>query len=193
MNKDDNVLGAIFCKEGRWSINRDNKLLIISLSIIGIILLCATITLFVSKESEKDKRIATQKHLDEVIVAERNLEAKLKDAEIMNVEMKTNIKSQDEKIATLLKSLDEVKTANADLTAKIQEREVEAQNLKSKLEEERIEKEDLLKRHEKLNEDYLNLKFQLENLLKMKEELEKKVKELAEKESVSLGTVVIKQ
>jgi hypothetical protein len=37
------------------------------------------------------------------------------------------------------------------------------------------------------------MKFQLENLMKTKEELEKKAKEIAEKEGVSLGTVVIKR
>ena len=46
---------------------------------------------------------------------------------------------------------------------------------------------------EKLNERFLSMKFQLENLMKTKEELEVKAKEIVEQEGVSLGTVVIRQ
>ena len=65
--------------------------------------------------------------------------------------------------------------------------------MKTKVEYIRAEKEYAVKSLEKLNEEYLNMKFHLENLIKTKEELEVKAKELSEKEGVALGTVVIKQ
>ena len=41
--------------------------------------------------------------------------------------------------------------------------------------------------------DQVRFKFQLDGLIKTKEELEKRAKDLAEKEGVSLGTIVVNQ
>jgi len=93
----------------------------------------------------------------------------------------------------LLKDLEEEKKTNGVNVAKIREEESEIQRLKAKIEEVKAEKQGVMTDLEKLNERHLSMKFQLENLLKTKEELENSAKELAEKEGVSLGTVVIKQ
>ena len=61
------------------------------------------------------------------------------------------------------------------------------------MEDAKTEKGEALKNLEKTNEAYLGMKFQLENLMKTKEELEKKASEITEKEGVSLGTVIIKR
>ncbi|MFA5146419.1 MAG: hypothetical protein WC515_03450 [Candidatus Omnitrophota bacterium] len=173
--------------------NRDIKLLVIFLSVTSVILLYTTIVLFVLKENERDRKVMLQKRFDEVSMAKAEVESALKELEMANIEMKTNIKAQDEKIGILAQNLEEAKKALARALIKTDEREFEIQNLKRKLEEERAEKEDLLKRLEKVNEDYMNMKFQLDNLLRTKEELEKRAREITEKEGVSLGTIVIKQ
>ena len=65
--------------------------------------------------------------------------------------------------------------------------------MKMSLENERAEKDSILKKIEKTNEENINLKAQLDNLLKTKEEIDKKAKELIEREGVSLGTIVVDQ
>jgi len=172
---------------------RDNKVVLISLSVAAGILLITTIAFYVIKENQKEKIGTLQKHLDETTAAKQNLEVKLKDVEIANAEMKSAVAAKDEKIDMLNKYLEEQKTLNGKAISKLQERDFEIRSLKAKIEEEKAEKEELIKRSDKLHENYLNIKFQLANLIKTKEEMERKARELADKEGVSLGTVVIKQ
>ena len=165
---------------------------IISFTII-ILLLFTTTFLYMIKENEKEKRIGLQKQVDELMIKEQNFELKLKETEMVNAQMAASIKFQEEKISMLAKGFEDEKEARNKSAAKIQEKEFEIQTLKARIEEMKADKEDVLKSLDKLNEDYLNMKFNLENLIKTKDELEKRTKELAEKEGVSLGTVVIKQ
>ncbi len=89
--------------------------------------------------------------------------------------------------------LEDEKEARSKSRVSIQSKEMEVQSLKMKVDEIRAEKEDVARSLTKLNEDYLNMKFYLENLVKTKDELKARAKELSEKEGISLGTVVVKQ
>jgi chromosome segregation ATPase len=173
--------------------NKDVKVMLIFLTIASIVLLYTTIVLFVLKESEHDRRISLQKRLDEILQTKQDLESRLKDLEIASAETKASLKAKEDTLNGLAKQLDDEKTQNARSQAKIQEQGSEIERLKADLEEEAVEKESLLKRLEQLNEDYLNLKFQLENLSRAKGETEKDAKKPFDKESISLGTVVIKR
>lgn len=172
-------------KEGR-------ALSVISLVVI-ILLLFAVIFLYVTKESERDKRIGLERQIEELTMKGQNFEAKLKETEIANAQMAASIKFQEEKINMLAKGLEDAKEVNSKNAAKIQEKEFEIQSLKAKMEEIKTEKRGIAKDLEKLYEHHLNLEFQLENLIKTKEELEKRASELVEKEGISLGTVIVKQ
>ena len=158
-----------------------------------ILLLFTTIFLYIAKENEKDKRIGLQKQVEELTIKGQNFDAKLKETEIANAQMAASIKFQEEKINMLAKGLEDEKAANSKNIAKIQEMEFEIQSLKAKTEEIKAEKRGIARDLEKLYEHHLNMEFQLENLTKTKEELENRAREVAEKEGVSLGTVVIKQ
>ena len=158
-----------------------------------ILLLFATVFLYVTKESERTKRIGLQKQVEELTIKGQSFEAKLKETEIANAQMAASIKFQEEKINMLAKGLEDERAVSGKNIAKIQEKEFEIQNLKVKIEEIKAEKYGIAKDLEKLYEHHLNMEFQLENLLKTKEELERKAKDLVEKEGVSLGTVIVKQ
>lgn len=173
--------------------NKDSKIFLIALSVIAVILLYSTIVLFVVKENEKDRRISLQKSLEEVTVVKQDLEVRIREIELADAELKGSLKLQEEKVNMLSRRLDDEKSASSKYSLQISQRESEIQNLKSGIEAERTEKNSLLDRMEKMKEEYLNLKFQLENIIKTKEEMEKRAKELVEKEGVSLGTIVINQ
>ncbi|MCX5668063.1 MAG: hypothetical protein NTY34_07145 [Candidatus Omnitrophica bacterium] len=158
-----------------------------------ILLLFTTIFLYITKESERDKRMGLQKQVEELTIKGQSFEAKLKETEIANAQMAASVKFQEEKMNMLARGLEDEKAANSKSIAKIQEKEFEIQNLKAKIEEIKADKRGIARDLEKLYEHHLNMEFQLENLVKTKEELEKKAMEISEKEGVSLGTVVIKQ
>lgn len=165
-----------------------------AISVVTIILLLfTTIFLYITRESERDKRMGLQKQVEELTIKGQNFEAKLKETEIANAQMAASIKFQEEKINMLVKGLEDEKEARSKSLASVQAKELETQSLKAKIEEIRAEKEGVMRNLEKLNEEYLNMKFHLENLIKTKEELEVKAKELSEKEGISLGTVIVKQ
>ena len=173
--------------------NKETRAYIIFLAIAYLLLCYSSVTLFILKESEKDRRISVQKRLDETTAAKQELETKLKEAEAVNTETRSNIKFQEDKINLLAQRLEEEKATSARSSSKLQEKEIQVQNLKVRIEEEQTEKADMLKRLEKLTQDSLAMKVQLEYMMKTKEELEKKAKELADREDVSLGTIVINQ
>ena len=174
--------------------NKDgSKVVLIALSVVCFILLYSTVAFYIMEEGEKGKKNALQKKFDEVTAVKQGLEAKLKEAEMLTVELKTRLKTQEETIDTMTKSIDEAKSENNRNFIKLQSRENEIRAMKTKLENEKAEKDSLLKKIEKANEDYLNLKVQLENMLKTKEEIDRKAKELVEKEGVSLGTIVVNE
>jgi len=164
-----------------------------AISFITMILLFTTILFYTAKESERDKRMGLQKQVEELTIKEEASEAKLKEAEISNAQMAASIKFQEEKINTLTRELEDEKEARGKDLASIQAKELEVQSLKAKIEEARSGKEDAMKSLEKLNEEYLNMKFHLKNLIKTKEEMEAKAKEISEREGISLGTVIVKQ
>ena len=169
----------------------DGRIILISLSIVCFILLYSTFAFYVMEESEKGKRIVIQKKYDEVTTVKQDLEAKLKESDMLTVELKTRLKTQEDTIAATTKALEEEKTANNGNMLKLQERDSEIHGMKAALENEKAEKESILKKIEKTNEENINLKAQLDNMLKTKEEIDKKAKELIEKEGVSLGTIVV--
>lgn len=170
---------------------KDNKLVVIALSIICFILLYATIAFYVMEEGEKSKKNVLQARLNEMIIVKQDLETKLKDAEMVTVELKTRLSSQENTIASMTQHLEELKAENNRNIITIRDRDDEIRSVKAKLEDEKTEKDSILKKLEKMNEDYLAAKFQLEGLLKTREEMDRKAKELLEKEGVSLGTIVV--
>jgi len=173
--------------------SKEGKILSAISLVIIVLLLLTSMFLYITKESEVDKKMALQKQVEELTAKEQVSEAKLKEMEIVNAQMGASIKFQEEKINTLTRELESEKEVRGKNLASIQAKEAEAENLKAKVEEIKAEKEDIVKNLEKLNEEYLNMKFHLENLIKTKEEMEAKAKELSEKEGISLGTVIVRQ
>ena len=173
--------------------DKNGKIFLIASLTVIVVLLFTSGVLYMTKESEKDKKVSLQRQVDSLLTEKQNLETKLKEAEIATVQSESNIKFQDEKISMLNKSIEDEKIANSKNLTKIQEKEFEIQHLKDKIDEVKAEKMVALKDLEKLYKHHLALELEFENLAKAKEELDNRSKEIAEKEGVSLGTVVIKQ
>ncbi|MFA5500420.1 MAG: hypothetical protein WC404_05020 [Candidatus Omnitrophota bacterium] len=173
--------------------NKDDKIFLIASFMVIILLLFAVVSLYMAKESEKEKRTNLQRQVDGLSIEKQNLEAKVRDLELTGIQTASSIRFQEEKISALAKDLEDEKAVVAKNITALQAKEFEIQSLKTRIEEMKAEKLDMQKNAEKLNEDYLNIRFQLENLIKTKKELEKKARAIAEKEGVSLGTVVIKR
>jgi chromosome segregation ATPase len=159
-----------------------HNILIVSCSV----LLCLAVALLIVNAAERDRRLGVQKRFDEAVAVEKELRSRLRDIEIANTELKATIKSQEDRIASFSQRLDEA-------SAGMKEKDIELAKLRARIEDAKAEKEELSRRLEKATEDYLGMKFQLENYVKAREELDKKSKELTEEAGTSLGTIVIKR
>ncbi len=169
------------------------EILTIALAITSVVLLGAVVVTYVRGQAEKERRIVIQKNFNDISTAKQELEGRMKDAEILNAQMKEKIADREGKIQMLLRQVDDEKAVGAKAGLLLQEKESELCVLRSKLEEDKAEKKELIERFNKLSEDYVVLKSYLKYTIKTKEELERKAKELSEKEDVSLGTIVIQQ
>ena len=174
--------------------NKDGgRITLISLSVVCFILLYSTVAFYVMVEGEKAKRHVLQKNLDEATSANQELESKLKESAALAVELKTRLKTQEETITLTTQHLDEATNANNRSLLKLQARESEIRSMEAKITAAAAEKADLTAKLAKASEDYLALKTQIENSSRTKEDMEKTAKETAEREGVSLGTIVVDQ
>ena len=112
----------------------DSRIIFISLSIVCFILLYSTVAFYVMEESEKGKKIVLQKKYEELTTVKQDLEAKLKESEMLSVELKTRLKTQEDTIAATTKTLGEEKAASDRNMLKLQERESEIHGIKANLE-----------------------------------------------------------
>jgi chromosome segregation ATPase len=166
---------------------------LIFLSAVAIMLLVSTVALYNTKESEKKSRMDAQYMLDETRKAKQALELRLRDMEAESAAVKASLKDADEKIAVLSKYLEDEQALAGPKAAEIKERDAEILRLQARLEYIEAERSKLAGDIEKLNYEYMRLEFYFKNIMQAKEELDKKAKELAEREGVSLGTIVVKQ
>lgn len=157
------------------------------------LLASAAMFFYLAKENEKTQKISIKAELDRAAASRAETERQLKDLQLSQSAGELNIKALEEKIADLRQRLEEQGLARQKLEAALVEKDNEIRSLKVQLDLEKEEKKELADRLEKQYADYYNMRFQLQTLLKTKEELEKQAKELAENSAVSLGTIVIKQ
>jgi hypothetical protein len=172
--------------------NKESRLTLIILSMLAVIFFVSTLSLYATKEGESRKKAEALKNLDAMAALKQDLDLKLNDALNQNNELKGVTKSYEDKIGELSRQFESQKNESLRSSKMLQDKELEVQSLKTKLDAERDEKDDLAKRLEKLYEEYVDIKQHLKNMLKTHAEMEKRAKELVEKEGISLGTIVIK-
>lgn len=145
------------------------------------------------KEKEKNEKLSVSLQLTEAVSSQKKLEESLQTLRISGASLEEKVQSQEEIILTIKHSLDEQQALRQKAESEITIKESEIRELRAQVLRAEEEKRDLQSRLEKQYEDYYNMKTQLSTILKTKEELEAKAKELAENGPVSLGTVVIRQ
>lgn len=162
-------------------------------ALLMIVAIGAAVVLYFLKENEKNEKIHIRQELTDTVSAQKKLEVDLQTAQLSAAALEERVKSQEEIILNIKHNLDEQKAMREKVESQILVKEAEIQELRSQAHKAEEEKRDLQVRLEKQYEDYYDMKTQLGNLLKTKEELEAKTKELAENGPVSLGTVVVRQ
>ena len=164
--------------------------------VLGIALaaaLCTASVFYFLKENEAGEKLRAQRQLEGVTQAQRKLEGDMMDLRVSSAELREKISRQEETIASLTQDLTEQRSLRQKAEAEIAVKQAEMEGLHERIRKADEARAELENRLEKQYEDYYQMKTQLGTLLKTKEELEQKAKELAENGPVSLGTVIIRQ
>jgi len=176
----------------RISTNPVNIPLILSFA-AAIIFLIFSFVLYGAKEKERETRISVQNRLDETLAAKERVELRLRDLEIEAAAVKANLKAKEDELGVMSGRLEEEKALSSEKSAALKEKDTQISRLTSNIGEVRIERDKIAGDLEKLNYEHQQLKFYLDNLMKTKEEIDAKAKEIIKKQGVSLGTIVLNQ
>ena len=149
--------------------------------------------LFFVKESEKREKLLIHHELDALKLSQKKLESDLVESRVSAESLKEKVRLQEETIAATARNLQEEEALRRTAEQTVAVKDIEIGELRKQIQKLEQDNDDLGSRMEKQYENYYQMKTQLEALLKTKEELEQKAKDLAENGPVSLGTVIVRQ
>lgn len=162
------------------------------LVVLLVVAVSTASVLFFLKDGETRDKQRVSKELDGLALAEKKLEADLQALQVASAALKEKTQYQEERLASVARDLEEQRLLRQKAEAAIAVKEGEIGELRKQIQRAGEEKKDLEGRLEKQYEDYYLMKNQLSDMLKTKEALEQKAKELAENGPVSLGTVIVR-
>ena len=157
-----------------------------------VVAVSAASVFYFLKEVERKDKMRVRQELDGLALSEKKLEGDLQNLQVASASLKEKVQYQEITIASVTLELEEQRALRQKAEGAIAVKEGEINEIKKQLERAREEKQELERRLEKQYEDYYVMKSQLSDLLKTKEALEEKAKELAENGPISLGTVIVR-
>ena len=163
------------------------------LSLLTLVFLSLSVALYLSDQRNRRENAVLTAELDHATAVKQELKKKLQELDYEKKALEINIKFHEEKIQLLTQQLDQERAELKDAEAKLIMKDSEIERMRTLLGREREEKTALSERIDKQAEDVFALREQLRTMLKTKEELEKKARDLAENGPVSLGTIVVRQ
>ena len=161
------------------------------LILASIFFLCVTLALFVMHGSEKGKRIFLEERLDEILAANTKLEKDFDEIRFINKDLENKLSSSRQQLKSLSESHAREKESRELLMSDLEKQKEEAQRLMGEIASEREGKEGLVEKLAQAESDYERLRGQLAMIIKAKETLEKKVKEIISKKGVELEKIVV--
>ena len=167
------------------------KIVLILLVIASVTSAMIAVIGFVAKEREYMKRLVVEDKLALTLKEKRNLEKELETAKSAKEQTETKIVKMEEKFKDISSQLDDMKQKSESEAMDLEAKKAELARLKVDLENEKKEKLNISKKLDTLQLDYDKVKRQVSMLTSDKTDLEKKVLELQERQSVNLDKIVV--
>jgi chromosome segregation ATPase len=167
------------------------KIVLILLIIASVVSAVMAVIGFMGKEREYMKRIVVEDKLALVLKEKKTLEDDLEAARSAKKESEGKISKMEEKIKDLSSQFDSVKQKGEAAIAELEIKKTELAKIKVELDNEKKEKLNISKKLDSLQSDYDKVKRDATKLTNEKIDLEKKITELQERESVDLDKIVV--
>jgi len=147
--------------------------------------------LFFTKESEREKRVALEEELDEVLEAKDELADGLEELRLVNKDLEAKLASSRQEIKSLAQNHAKEKEARQLLMADLEKEKKEVKDLVDEIMGAKEEKVGLVQKIARAENDYRELKEQLNVIVQAKGTLERKVREIISQKGVELEKIVV--
>ncbi len=167
------------------------KIALILLIVASIVSAVFAVIGFMGKEREYMKRVVLEDKLALTLKEKRGLEKDLETAKTAKEQMETKISKFEEKAKEYSSQLEEVRQKSEAAIVDLEAKKTELAKIKVDLDNEKKEKLSISKKLDSLQSDYDKAKKEALKLTNEKMDLEKKIVELQEKQSVNLDKIVV--
>jgi len=167
------------------------KIVLVLLIVVSVISAAIAVIGFMAKEREYMKRLVVEDKLAMTLKEKRVLEKELETAKSAKDQSEAKITKLEENIKSVTADLDGMKQKGEAAIADLETKKTELAKIKVDLDSEKKEKLTISKKLDALQSDYDKTKKEAVRLANEKINLENKVLELQEKQSVNLDKIVV--
>lgn len=146
---------------------------------------------FMGKEREYMKRLVVEDKLAAALKEKRNIEKDLETAKSAKEQAEAKAAKVEEKYKELSSQIDDMRQKSESSALELEARTTELAKIKVDMENEKKEKLSISKKLDSLQADYDKTKKEASRLAGEKADLEKRIADLREKESVNLDKIVV--
>jgi len=161
--------------------------------VVAVIFLLSTIALFVVLNGEKSAKLALQNELAEILKAKKKLSAELDEVKVIKSDLEMKLSALEAQAKMLGDSYEKEKSQKEGLKLELTKKDTELSGIKSQLDSAAAEKQNLQATLDQEKTKYSQLKERVDKLVEVKNELEKKIKDIVDKQGVELERIVVKQ
>ncbi len=155
---------------------RPNVVVILT-SVGTVLFLVLSVWFYVAKEEERDKRITTEKKLEQTLVAKRVVDQNLKESTENNEKLTSQVQDLENQAATLQENIVQVTKEKEQVVKAAEAKNAKITEISGLLESEKSEKVALAQELESVKADYEETQKKLASLQGEKEQLETQLKE----------------
>jgi len=167
------------------------KIVLILLIVVSVVSAAIAVIGFMAKEREYMKRLIVEDKLAATLKEKRALEKDLETAKSAKDQSEAKVTKLEEKFKSVTADLEGIKQKGEAAIADLETKKTELAKIKIDLDSEKKEKLAISKKLDALQADYDKTKKEAVRLTNEKIDLEKKVRELQEKQSVNLDKIVV--
>ncbi len=167
------------------------KPLSIVLGALALLLLIMSLSLFVSLSRVKNEKTTLQTELAQVMKERKKISLALEELEVIKKDLDIKVNELQTETALLSENLEEQKRKSASAEREAQEKEKQLVAARERLQKAREEKEELERQVVREQERYTQLKSRIDKLIDVKNTLDKKVRDIINKQGVELERIVV--
>jgi len=167
------------------------KIVLVLLIVVSVVSAAIAVIGFMAKEREYMKRLVVEDKLAMTLKEKRALEKELETAKSAKDQSEAKITKLEETLKSVTADMNDIKQKGEAAIADIEIKKTELAKIKIDLDNEKKEKLSISKKLDALQSDYDRTKKEAVRLANEKMDLEKRLQDLHEKQSVNLDKIVV--